>query len=266
MSRRAGSAVMSCPSKMMWPRVGSMARRTSRPVVVLPQPDSPTSPSVSPGSMAKLTPSTAWTTRGVRPGHSAARGLPRIGKCLTRSATSSSGAGGITTLPRGGRQPHGRPRGTGAPGTRRDSAARRWDSGDGTGSPTAAPGAPASCRRWRRAGHCRRVGAGTRSARGCTGGRARGRASTTDASSTTRPAYMTSTRWHICEMIPRSCETRSTAIPSSRASRRIRARTCAWIVTSSAVVGSSAMSRLGVQEIPIPIITRCAMPPLNWWG
>ena len=46
----------------------------------------------------------------------------------------------------------------------------------------------------------------------------------------------------------------------------MRARTWAWIVTSSAVVGSSAMSRLGVHEMPMPIITRCAMPPLNWWG
>ena len=50
---------MSCPSKTIRPRVGSMARRTSRPVVVLPQPDSPTRPKVSPASIAKLTPSTA---------------------------------------------------------------------------------------------------------------------------------------------------------------------------------------------------------------
>ena len=31
-------------------------------VTLLPQPDSPTIPSVSPGSTAKETPSTAWTT------------------------------------------------------------------------------------------------------------------------------------------------------------------------------------------------------------
>jgi len=98
---------------------------------------------------------------------------------------------------------------------------------------------------------------------GCAGAR---KIVATDASSTTRPAYITRTRWHICEMMPRSCETRSTATPSSRASRRMRARTWAWIVTSSAVVGSSAMSRLGTHETPMPIITRCAMPPLNWCG
>jgi hypothetical protein len=39
----------------------------SRATVDLPQPDSPTSPSVSPGSIARLTPSTAFSTaRGFR--------------------------------------------------------------------------------------------------------------------------------------------------------------------------------------------------------
>ena len=86
------------------------------------------------------------------------------------------------------------------------------------------------------------------------------------ASSTMRPAYITITRWHICEMMPRSWETRSTAMPISRASCRMRASTWAWMVTSRAVVGSSAMSRLGVQATPMPIITRWAMPPENWCG
>jgi hypothetical protein len=41
---------------------GSGRRRTiERPVIVLPQPDSPTSPSVSPARSEKLTPSTART-------------------------------------------------------------------------------------------------------------------------------------------------------------------------------------------------------------
>ena len=39
---------MSTPSNMIVPDVGSMSRSSSRPTVVLPQPDSPTSPSVSP--------------------------------------------------------------------------------------------------------------------------------------------------------------------------------------------------------------------------
>ena len=38
-------------------------------------------------------------------------------------------------------------------------------------------------------------------------------------------------------------------------------RICAWIVTSSAVVGSSAISSLGLQASAIAIITRWRMPP-----
>jgi hypothetical protein len=45
------------------PEVGSIRRRMQRPVVLLPQPDSPTTPSVSPGARSKLTPSTACTGR-----------------------------------------------------------------------------------------------------------------------------------------------------------------------------------------------------------
>ncbi len=40
---------------------GSMSRRMDRQATVLPQPDSPTMPSVSPGLRVKLTPSTART-------------------------------------------------------------------------------------------------------------------------------------------------------------------------------------------------------------
>ena len=47
---------------------------------------------------------------------------------------------------------------------------------------------------------------------------------------------------------------------SSRSLRRI-SRICAWIVTSSAVVGSSAISSFGLQDRAIAIITRCFWPP-----
>src|SRR5688572_15496683 len=46
---------------MALPSVGSTSRNTARPVVVLPEPDSPTTPSVSPRLTQKLTPSTALT-------------------------------------------------------------------------------------------------------------------------------------------------------------------------------------------------------------
>ncbi len=38
-------------------------------------------------------------------------------------------------------------------------------------------------------------------------------------------------------------------------------RICAWIVTSSAVVGSSAMSSFGRQASAMAIMTRWRMPP-----
>ena len=79
-------APTSRPSNSTSPAVGSISRSTQRPVVLLPQPDSPTTPSVSPAASSKLTPSTActWsTTRRSTP--------PRIGKCFFRSLTCSSG-------------------------------------------------------------------------------------------------------------------------------------------------------------------------------
>ena len=42
---------------------------------------------------------------------------------------------------------------------------------------------------------------------------------------------------------------------------RSSSSTCAWIVTSSAVVGSSAMTSGGRQASAIAIRTRCRMPP-----
>src|SRR5262245_42257521 len=77
----------------MVPAVGVSAASTSFDVVVLPQPDSPTSPSVSPDLIVKLIPSTALTTPRVRP-----KSAPPMGKCFCRSRTSRSGlstAGGL---------------------------------------------------------------------------------------------------------------------------------------------------------------------------
>ncbi len=52
---------MSVPSSLMAPEDGSTSRSTVRATVDLPQPDSPTMPSVSPPPTEKLTPSTACT-------------------------------------------------------------------------------------------------------------------------------------------------------------------------------------------------------------
>jgi hypothetical protein len=75
--RRREKPVMSWPLKMILPSVGTSSLMTVRPSVVLPQPDSPTRPSVSPARSDRSTPSTAWTwpTRRLK--------TPAvIGKCL----------------------------------------------------------------------------------------------------------------------------------------------------------------------------------------
>ena len=75
--------VMSVPSSLMLPAVGSIRRRMMRARVVLPEPDSPTRPTASPGPMSRSTSVTALT-----------RPLPRwplTSNSLTRPRTSTSG-------------------------------------------------------------------------------------------------------------------------------------------------------------------------------
>ena len=55
-------------------------------------------------------------------------------------------------------------------------------------------------------------------------------------------------------------------IPSSRLIRARSSRICAWIVTSSAVVGSSAIRISGLLASAMAIITRCRCPPDSWCG
>ena len=81
------SDVMSVPPNVTVPLVGSWSRMSSRPSVDLPQPDSPTMPSVSPRRTARETPSTAWTTS---PPEARLKLLERTGKCFTSSTASSS--------------------------------------------------------------------------------------------------------------------------------------------------------------------------------
>ena len=57
-----------------------------------------------------------------------------------------------------------------------------------------------------------------------------------------------------------------TAVPVSFFKRLISSRIWAWMVTSSAVVGSSAISSSGLHDSAIAIITRWRMPPENWCG
>jgi ABC-type oligopeptide transport system ATPase subunit len=56
------------------------------------------------------------------------------------------------------------------------------------------------------------------------------------------------------------------AVSSSLCRRCSRSRICAWTVTSSAVVGSSAISTFGRSASAIAISARCRCPPENWCG
>ena len=68
MRRRSGriaaavASAISCPAKRIDPAVGSWMRTMRRAKVDLPQPDSPTRPTVSPAATSRSTPSTARTT------------------------------------------------------------------------------------------------------------------------------------------------------------------------------------------------------------
>src|SRR6202162_2994136 len=70
---RAGDDT-TCPAMLISPDVGCSRPATQRKVVVLPQPEGPSSTTISPAGTAKLTPSIA--------------GRP-IANCLRRSVTSS---------------------------------------------------------------------------------------------------------------------------------------------------------------------------------
>src|SRR5499425_824582 len=94
------SAWRSCPSKRMTPPVGRSSISTILAVVVLPQPDSPTTPRVLPGSIEKEMSSTARTTATSR------ESRPRFtGKCFTRFLASRTGPAMVASAsPRGGRR------------------------------------------------------------------------------------------------------------------------------------------------------------------
>src|SRR5215470_3743561 len=98
---------------------------------------------------------------------------------------------------------------------------------------------------------------------GCSGSL---KSSPTGASSTTCAPYMTTTRCAVSAMTPMSWVISMMAMPSLAFSSLSSSRICAWIVTSRAVVGSSAMRRFGLHDSAIAIMTRWRIPPESWCG
>jgi len=82
--------------------------------------------------------------------------------------------------------------------------------------------------------------------------------------STMRPAYITIMRSVVSAITPRSWVIMISDMPVSCTTSEIRSRICAWMVTSSAVVGSSAIRISGSQASAAAIITRCRCPPDSW--
>jgi len=77
---------------------------------------------------------------------------------------------------------------------------------------------------------------------------------------------MMATFSHIWATTPKSWVISSVAVWYLSLRRLIISSTWAWMVTSSAVVGSSAMSTFGLQARAMAMTTLCFMPPENWCG
>ena len=135
------SVVRSTPSKRTVPAVGSTRRSTARPNVDLPQPDSPTRPSVVPRRTSRSMPSTARTWPTVR-----CRTMPeRIGKWTSSPRTSSrTSPSGRSAVPDAGagRLGHASPPPGGTGCTQRS----RW-SGRASSSVSSRSGTRQSCSR-----------------------------------------------------------------------------------------------------------------------
>ena len=298
---------MSRPSKTIEPDVGSISLMIVRPSVVLPQPDSPTTPSVSPLRTERSTPSTARTAPTV-----CLKTPALIGKCLTSPSTRSSASSDAITGESSGAGLWSHPRPVSAPPRRCSSSPPPTQPRRRRRAPRPAPprsGSASTCGAlspiWRSSGMSVRHGSRPREnvqrgwkaqpgggaimlggcpgigcSHSCSASRramlfirptvygCRGslKIVKTSASSTTRPAYMTTTRSASSAIRPRSCVIRTIAAWVSWRAALSTSTIWAWIVTSSAVVGSSAIRTLGLFAIAIAIIARWRMPPENSCG
>ncbi len=76
---------------------------------------------------------------------------------------------------------------------------------------------------------------------------------------------MMASRSETCESTGRSCVTKTTPdmIPCSTIASSI-STSIRWLETSSAEVGSSAISSRGFCSVEITVIMRCFIPPESW--
>ena len=84
--------------------------------------------------------------------------------------------------------------------------------------------------------------------------------------STIRPRCMTMTRSQMPATTARSWVMKRSPAPTAPTRSEMRSSMCFCTVTSSAVVGSSQMSRRGEFASAIASMTRCRWPPESWCG
>ena len=278
LQRRGAVYVSGWPGDATAPAVGSTSPRIARASVVLPQPDSPTSARISPGATARSTPSTArWPAAARGRGRSTPRLVHLQGRhvrrrvdCIAprRSRDAAVAAHGDARRPRAA-----------APAGAQHAARRRSRSGpSATGQrgwnvqPGRQVARERAGRRAARAGRSRDAGSPMRRERAAERPAVRvqrvaRRPSSAGPSSTIRPAYMTATRSQVDDEHRQVvADDHHADAEVARPASVIRSSTWACTMTSSAVVGSSAMTSRGRQASAIAIITRCFCPPESWCG
>ena len=236
-----------------------------RASVVLPQPDSPTSATISPRPTARSTPST-------RPGEQTAAGPEGAS---TRPDSPPAPTPGSRALSHRGADVHAggrccrtrpaRSRDVDGPAHLDGSGQRGWN-GQPLGQvarPRRVAGQPARGEPRRRVtdrGERRRQRARVRVPRADRAPRRTGPPRRSGRRTSRRPGRRSAEHGQVV-----ADDDEPEAAGRARA-RSSRSSTCACTITSSAVVGSSATISRGSQASAIAIITRCFWPPESWCG
>ena len=298
-SSRCDGWVMSWPSKTTRPNVGSTRRSMRRPSVLLPQPLSPTRPIVSPRRTRSETPSTARTKRAERPNQPDSHGevlRDALGGRERARAVAPSGPPGRPTPRAAGGAARRRleevlrrrSRETSVARQQREqtlraptsasggSSSRHWSMRSGQRSAKRQPGgsarrsgtmpsivreAPLGSPRGRAPAGCSRAGRACTGASAARRGLAHGRA--LDDAPRVHDDDVLRVLGDDAEVVRDEQDAHRRA---ARCSSRSSSRICAWMVTSSAVVGSSATRSFGSHASAIAIITRWRCPPESWCG
>ena len=245
---------MSWPANRIAPAAGLTTPRMALPSVDFPDPLSPTTPSVSPAATPRDTADSAVRSGWPRPRRYVtvrSRTSSRFGESvivhfaprLVRIATGARRSG----VPRGSRRGHTSVRPL---GSARGNGTRLASDRVGNGARDRRQRLSREREVWIRRKQRRRVRVPRVGVQLVDGG-----------VSTTSPAYMTTARSHMSASTPQSWVMSRTAMPSRCCRSRSSPRISAWTVTSSAVVGSSAISSFGPAARAMAMQTRCAMPP-----